>query len=89
MEGWITIGLLLLLQYLILILLLLKKPKWVNGDGEFGIIPWIPIIGPLSILFAFGFIAAFASIFFIPLGIANGFIYILNKFIDEKIKYIG
>lgn len=84
----VTIIILILCQYSVLIYLLLKHPKIVNEDSQLGVIMWIPILGPLSVIITIAFITVVIMPFLLPVLIVNLIIWTLNKLIKANIKYI-
>jgi len=47
-----------------------KNWRIADPDGDVGIFMYIPILGPISIIMAFGLIAVFVAPFLIPSGIS-------------------
>jgi len=83
----IHIVLALFLQYTLVTLLHIKKPELLE---QFGVIPWFPIIGPIAIVTTLVVLAMFAAPFMLPLAIANGLIWLINRFVPvaKHIDYI-
>ena len=75
----INLLLALTLQYIVLSFLLLKYPSTVNGDGNLGFVPWIPIVGPASIVVVLALVAVVVAFFGFPVAIKYTVEWVLNK----------
>lgn len=83
-----SIILVLVLQYSLLILVLLKKPNLINSESDFGVVLWIPIIGPVAVVLVIVIVLSLLIPLIVPWVIANSVIWVLNRIDGVSIEYI-